>query len=733
MTYHSRPGRGHWAARRSWRRQVRYARRHGITPVIFSGDGSGPWDYTTWYLAAAAARLVFRYRSELAPAYLAAALAATAAVLHHGHPRAWPVLAAATMVAAAAFLASHRLRLPLPRRGTGRPQWGIRSRGRLGRTAERAYAAAVTVAGGWLTAATALGPGRPPLPAIAVIAAPVAAVPWWAHRRRRAKVTIRRAIEAWPHTSEAAGLPGSKIQSAVVDSWGWSARLKLAAGQTAEDALTRLRAIESALGARRGSVRIHPDPARADRLLLRVIGTDPLAAPARWPGCTGTRSVTQPVHLGIFEDTEEVTVPLLRRHALIGGATGSGKSGLLNVILACLAASSDVVIWGIDLKGGMELQPWAACLDQLATTGGQAEALLRHAVAHLDHRAAKLAAAGQRTWRPSPADPALIIVIDEYAELPGHACQHADSIARRGRAVAVTMLAATQRPTQKAMGHGAARSQMDVRICLRVRERRDGDLILGQGMRAAGWHADTLTAPGTFLISAPEHPAPRPARGYLITDRDITRAAAAAARNRPTLPGLPPPDSGDSETGDGSEDTGGSANSSGDEGSSGTSGDGGATGAGAVDGRNREDQARTLLWAALQIAPEDGASFADLVREAGMGRTWVYYRLREHLSAGRAQRTRHGRWRATPPPSDHYEQSSPFTFTPLSRASAQITREHEHRELPPWTITASDRTGEVARLPGTGAAPPHHETPMHEEVTAMTTTPASTPTVWGRR
>ena len=61
-----------------------------------------------------------------------------------------------------------------------------------------------------------------------------------------------------------------------------------------------------------------------------------------------------------------------------------------------------------------------------------------------------------------------------------------DSIARLGRAVAVTLIAATQRPTQKAMGQGAVRSQMDLRICFRVREPRDVDLVLGQGMLRAG-------------------------------------------------------------------------------------------------------------------------------------------------------------------------------------------------------------------------------------------------------
>ena len=71
---------------------------------------------------------------------------------------------------------------------------------------------------------------------------------------------------------------------------------------------------------------------------------------------------------------------------------------------------------------------------------------------------------------------------------------HADSTARRRRAVAVTLLVVTQRPTQKAMGSGAVRSQMDIRVCLRVRERRDVDLVLGRGMLAAGWHPPALEA-----------------------------------------------------------------------------------------------------------------------------------------------------------------------------------------------------------------------------------------------
>ena len=57
-----------------------------------------------------------------------------------------------------------------------------------------------------------------------------------------------------------------------------------------------------------------------------------------------------------------------------------------------------------------------------------------------------MAAMGKRTWEPTLDSPALIIIADEYAELPEEFHEYADSVARRGRAVAVDLIAATQRP-----------------------------------------------------------------------------------------------------------------------------------------------------------------------------------------------------------------------------------------------------------------------------------------------
>lgn len=605
-------------SRRRTRRMRRRLHRRGLRgePLTLLVDDRYPGETLE-----ALVRGIYRYRSELAPLMLGATTGLTAAFLHAWVPEWAPIVAVLALAGAAALWWIERLTSGL-------------------RTIERAYAAAVTGAAGlWLAAGTALGPGTGMLPALLVFSTLAGAVPWWWHRRRRARVRVERTLEAWPDVAEAVGLNGSRVMSAVVDLWGWRARIGLRRGQTATDVIAKISALESGLGTRPGAVRIEPDPARADHCLIRVLDADPHARTIAWPATVldaTPRTITAPIPLGLFEDASPVTVTLAHRHALVGGVAGAGKSGVLNAILAWLSGCPDVVLWGIDLKGGMELRPWAPCLDRLATTPTQAAELLADAVAILNARAARLAAAGQRLWLPSPAEPALVVVIDEYAELSDDApvaVGHADSTARRGRAVAVTLLVATQRPTQKAMGSGAVRSQMDVRLCLRVRERRDVDLVLGQGMLAAGWHAHTLDAPGKFLISTPEHTTPRRARAYLLTDTDVTTLATRHAITRPTLddasraatdntarhadqqPAVPQPRH-DTET------------------------------------LRKPDLAEgtdpdTALLAALEQAPPGGASIPDLMTATGMRRTWVYHRLYHHIADGRAVQISRGRWRAS--------------------------------------------------------------------------------------
>jgi len=602
---------------RQMRRSARQARRAGMQPMMVINSGGQFPELAAVVLA----RWMWLYRSELAPLGLACLVAVCGAYTHAALSQWWPlILTVPTAVAWAVLALGARLfRMPA--------------------LLDRLYVAAVVLAcGAWDAMAAALGPFTSPLPVILGIGVLALSVPWWANRRRRAKVRVERTIARWPVISRDVGLSGSQVMGATVDLWGWRARLRLARGQTITDAMAKVPALESGLGTYRNAIRVYPTADNlANRCELRILDRDPHAGAVPWRG-PAVASITKPIDLGPFEDAEPCRVSFLRRHAIIGGATGSGKSGGLNGLLASLAACGDVVIWAIDLKRGMELTPWAPCIDRLATTPAEAGTLLADAVAVMFARAQHLADHSTREWNPSPRMPALVILIDEYAELAKDvpsALGDTDTIARLGRAPAVTLVVATQRPTQQVMGEGSAvRSQMNIRIAFRVEEQRDVDLILGQGKRKAGWHADTLDAPGKFLIVSPEHAAPQRARAYLVTDDDVRDAVTRCAPHRP---GLDPISQRALGTGSPPRDT---------PPSSGTvpaPPDDSGHDEPAPDDEHDPD---AILRRALAAAPPEGVPVNDLISVTGMSRRWVFYRLRKLAAGGNAVQTVRGHWKA---------------------------------------------------------------------------------------
>lgn len=415
-------------------------------------------------------------------------------------------------------------------------------------------------------------------------------------------------------------LAGSHVQRAAADEVGFTVTLALRAGLTTADVLGKLQRVESVLQTRPGAARLLPDPDRADRAFMRIVRNDPLATPIPWPGTTAT-SVNEPVELGRFEDGEPVRFVLVGEHVLIGGATGRGKSGALNVILAALAGCVDVVLWGVDMKRGLELAPWRPVLDRLATTDEEALDVLTAANRVLDTRARLLAQRQERKWQPTPAEPALLLLFDELAELGNDAMALLERLARLGRAAGIIIVAVTQRPSAEALGSLDARTQMTARIALGVIEARDSELILGAGRLGAGWRAERLSGPGYFLILMPGlYEQPRPARAYWLSDATVK---ATAGRHGAERPGLDPM----------SADVANSPQETLQEPESARS-------------RPSSVDADEAFLGLLRLAPPGGLTVAELAWRVGRKRTWVYDRLSVYARSGRAARVGPGRWRA---------------------------------------------------------------------------------------
>ncbi|WP_020523040.1 type IV secretion system DNA-binding domain-containing protein, partial [Catelliglobosispora koreensis] len=214
------------------------------------------------------------------------------------------------------------------------------------------------------------------------------------------------------------------------------------------------------------------------------------ASPDLW--APGARTIHTPIPLGVYEDGSTAQLALWNsigaRHTFLTGATGSGKTTSLNVLLTGTMASVDTVVWVIDVaKRGKSLAPWLPCIDWLATDPATAVDMLTCANAVIDARAlagARLAATGDgdAVLKPSPDLPLLLIVIDEASALFGRntpeaqeATEQATQVAETGREVAVGSIIATQKPTQDSLGHsGRLKSQLNPVLCLRMN--RLGDL-----------------------------------------------------------------------------------------------------------------------------------------------------------------------------------------------------------------------------------------------------------------
>jgi len=181
-------------------------------------------------------------------------------------------------------------------------------------------------------------------------------------------------------------------------------------------------------------------------------------------------------------------------HGMIAGTTGSGKSELLLTLVAGLAIKYDPTVLNfvlVDYKGGAAFEPFRELphvVDIASNLEGNAVERMFIAIkAELDRRSAILKDTNvkhvveyrKKGYHLKAPFPHLFIIVDEFAEMVAENSEYKarfDSITRLGRAIGVSLILATQRPTGAVTDQ--MRANMKFRICLRVETSDDSRELL---------------------------------------------------------------------------------------------------------------------------------------------------------------------------------------------------------------------------------------------------------------
>jgi S-DNA-T family DNA segregation ATPase FtsK/SpoIIIE len=258
-------------------------------------------------------------------------------------------------------------------------------------------------------------------------------------------------------------------------------------------------------------------------------------------------SMFDPIFVGINEFGLPHYTRVIYKNLLAAGEPGGGKSGLLNTLAAhaALSARSRTVLF--DAKQ-VELGMWDDIADEFVGPDmNKALTTLLRLQKVMDNRNAWLAAHRRRKIEPGDGLNVITSIFDEiavYATVLGTEQEQRQFVSllrdlvARGRAAAMPVIAATQRPSVDIIPK-SLRDLFGYRAAFRCTSTGSSDIILGDNLSAAGFTATDIAPsnPGECQLIA-EGGLPERIKVSYLTDADIIALADYAAWTRRT--GSPP-------------------------------------------------------------------------------------------------------------------------------------------------------------------------------------------------
>lgn len=230
-------------------------------------------------------------------------------------------------------------------------------------------------------------------------------------------------------------------------------------------------------------------------------------------------------------------------HLLIAGATGSGKSVMINTLLTSLLyrnSPSDLKLILVDPKQ-VELTPYNEIPHLLTPVIIEPEkciSALKWAVNEMERRYSLLAeekvrdisSYNERKKPQGEGMPYIVIVIDELADLMMIAARDVEALivrlAQKARAVGVHLVLATQRPSVDVIT-GLIKANVPARIAFTVASQVDSRTIIDQ------MGAEKLLGQGDMLLLTPQMTKPKRVQGAWVTDDEVVKVTDHLRMQRP--------------------------------------------------------------------------------------------------------------------------------------------------------------------------------------------------------
>jgi S-DNA-T family DNA segregation ATPase FtsK/SpoIIIE len=318
------------------------------------------------------------------------------------------------------------------------------------------------------------------------------------------------------------------VERAHHDGAGWAVTVDLPATRKAADVLKNRDALASALAVDELQLiveRVRGRGGHAGRVFLWVADEDPYSGAAlRFPLLEAESWDTwRPIPFGRDARQRKIALSVVWTSILIGAIPRQGKTCATRLPAAGLVLDPYTQLYVFDGKGGKDWQAAEAvthrfvCGDELEHIEAVRDHLVE-LVAEVQARFARMSTLDDelcpdsKITRAISRDPSLgmpitAVIIDEvqvYLEcaerhdiggkkttLGAHIADLLTYLARKGPAVGVVIILATQRPDSTTIP-SRLRAVLGSRFALRVMDWRDSNIVLGEQMNTRGYDASTL-------------------------------------------------------------------------------------------------------------------------------------------------------------------------------------------------------------------------------------------------